>query len=170
MPAALDACPRFRFLAWVSFAGKRCKVLFDTGADYSLVSGSLATASGLYIDAEASVPALLTATGEAVGVLGTVCGRLNIGCYRIPRQSLIVMADMSEDIDIILGLNWMSEHGCILDMREHCMTLVGQRASKLQVKDGSSKHMVFTKDFFCQLGRHPSQRLRLAHSNLMPSS
>jgi hypothetical protein len=144
---------RFRFIAWVSFAGRRVRVLFDTGADYSLISAALATASGLHLDPNAVTPALLTATGESVGVLGTVCGRMNIGSYRIPQQPLIVMKDMSEDLDIILGLNWMATHGCILNMLNRSMTLVGRRvAHSFPYKEGSSKHTVFPESFFIAPG------------------
>ena len=166
----LDVMPRFRFCAWISFAGKRCKVLFDTGADYSLVSARLATESGLFIDPDATTPALLTATGEAVGVLGTVCGRMNIGSYRIPRQGLIVMKDMADDLDIILGLNWMGTHGCILDMKSCTMILVGRNVDLMsEYKEGSSKHTVFPKSFFMPPGVSDKQTIQpiRTHAKLM---
>lgn len=120
----------------------------DTGADYSLVSAKLATLAGLFIDSDATVPTLLTATGQAVGVVGTVCGRMNVGSYKIARQNLIVMEEMSEGLDIILGLNWMREHGVILDLAMERMIIVGKNKCKTDYKEQSSKRIVFERDFF----------------------
>jgi hypothetical protein len=95
---------------------------------------------------------------------------MNIGSYRIPRQPLIVMKDMSDDLDIILGLNWMATHGCILNMLSCTMTLVGKHASRLpEYKEGSSKHTVFPQSFFISPGSTGKQTIQpiRTHAKLM---
>jgi hypothetical protein len=104
----LDPGSTFSFQAVVQYGGRRLMALFDSGADVTLVSAKAATACGLHIDACATVPVLVTASHEPIGVLGTVCARLDVGVVTIPGQCMLVMEGMSAGIDIILGSNWMA--------------------------------------------------------------
>jgi hypothetical protein len=62
-------------------------------------------------DPHARVPTLMTATGPAVAILGTICGTIKVGTYTVQDQTLYVIRDLVDTADIILGLDWMRGSG-----------------------------------------------------------
>ena len=111
------------FIGLVKFRGINVLALFDTGATHSLISEHIVTETSMKKDYNAEVPALQAANGNLLKVTGQVTDTLSVGKYKAKNTSLLIMNEMLDGIDILLGMDWAQQHSCKLDCEQMSMTL-----------------------------------------------
>jgi len=111
------------FIGLVAFRGVNMLALFDTGATHSLISDKIVNATSMKKDFNADIPALQAANGNLLKVHGQVTDTLSVGKYKAKNTSLLIMSDMMEGIDILLGMDWAQQHACKLNCDNMSMTL-----------------------------------------------
>jgi hypothetical protein len=85
-------------------------VLIDTGASHSVISTRAVQTTKLQIHHNGPVPTLQSAGSHTLTLQGSVYSNLQIGQYKVSQQRLLVMKDMLDDVDIILGMDWINAH------------------------------------------------------------
>ena len=111
------------FIGIVKFRGVKLLALFDTGATHSLISDTAVTKFGLKHDFKADIPALQAANGNLLQVKGTVTSDLWVGNYKAVNTSLLVMKEMMEGIDILLGMDWCTGNSVKFDCENMAMKI-----------------------------------------------
>jgi len=91
--------------------GYPCRVLFDTGADVSIVSEYWARRA--YFTLSADDTHLVMADGTQVKTHGSIRSKLRVSSY-IGDVRLRVMP-LQPSIDVILGMDWLAKHNARID-------------------------------------------------------
>ena len=91
-------------------------VLFDSGASHSFISSAFVKAHDIKVDIGNHEWHVRIPTGETQ-VSKAICMRcpLTLGYLEMPAD--LVVMDMN-DFDIILGMDWLSEHHVFIDCKE----------------------------------------------------
>ncbi len=82
-------------------------ILVDTGATHSVISTQAVQDSKLDIHHNGPVPTLQSAGSHTLTIEGCTYSNLQIGPYKVRQQRLLVMQNMLEGVDIILGMDWI---------------------------------------------------------------
>ena len=112
----------------VTIDGYAVNALLDTGADYSILSGKLATQLKKVITPWHNSQ-IRTAGGHVVTPLGACATRVHIQGYTFV-ASCLVLRECSRDV--ILGVDFLQEHGAIIDLQERRVTFSAERAIDVQ--------------------------------------
>lgn len=105
--------------------GRKMSALVDTGADYSILSGKLASVLKKVTLPWNGAP-VRTAGGHVVTPLGLCTARVEIrGAAFL--ATCLVLRECSRDL--ILGMDFLREYGAIIDLRERCITFSTKRAT-----------------------------------------
>lgn len=105
--------------------GLQVSALVDTGADYSIISGKLAT-SLKKVMTPWNGTRIRTAGGHVVTPLGRCTARVKIRASTFV-VTCLVLRDCSRQL--ILGMDFLRENGAIINLRERMVTFSTQRAT-----------------------------------------
>jgi hypothetical protein len=95
-------------------------VLFDTGASHSFISRVFVDRNSIPTESIPTPIKISSPTGELVAAFGCRNLSLDIGAYSFP-TSVIVLE--SQGLDVILGMNWMTEYEGVIDCAKRSVTL-----------------------------------------------
>jgi predicted aspartyl protease len=98
------------FVCQGRYGSRKHTVLIDTGATHSVISTRAVQACQLQLHHNGPVPTLQSAGSHTLTLHGSVYSNLQIGQYKVRQQRLLVMKDMLDDVDIILGMDWIVAH------------------------------------------------------------
>ena len=104
--------------------GHNVTALVDTGADYSVVSGPFAAKLNKVKTAWEG-PEIRTAGGHLITPTGICTARITIDGQTYP-VSFVVLQRCSRDV--ILGMDFLSQHGAVIDLRSESITLSADKA------------------------------------------
>ena len=102
--------------------GRRCPCLVDTGSEVSIINESLVGS----MEIRDSSRTLKAANGSPIRVLGVVELPLFLGSHQF-HSSLIVSPQVQ---NVILGLDWLELHRCMIDCKNLTM-IIGDNRFKL---------------------------------------
>ena len=91
-------------------------ILFDSGASHSFVSSSFVKAHNIKMDVGTHEWHVRIPTGETQ-ISRAICRRCPLALNNLKMPADLVIMEMS-DFDIILGMDWLSEHHAFIDCRE----------------------------------------------------
>ena len=115
-------------------------VLFDTGASHCFVASSYADRCGLRVCAT-NTPYVIDAPGAKILVKKCVYHASVVISEALYEVNLLVMD--SKGIDVILGMNWLSQNKAVLDCARRTVTLDGPSGARVQLKLGGGKSCLF---------------------------
>ena len=113
----------------VDVAGRDVRALIDTGADYSVISAETATNWGCRLSNK-GIPTLCTAGEEPLSLKGAAWLRFTLAGKRWDHRFLV-----SERLThpLILGIDFLRQHGAVLDCAAGMLTLQeGKYSAKVQ--------------------------------------
>ena len=105
-----------------SINGRRCPCLVDTGSEVTIINESLVRS----VEIKDSTRTLKAANGSSIRVLGVVDLPLFLGRHQF-QSSFIVSPQVQ---NVILGLDWLELHGCMIDCKNLTM-IIGDNRFKL---------------------------------------
>jgi hypothetical protein len=95
-------------------------VLFDTSASHSFISRVFVDRNSIPTESIPTPIKISSLGGELVAAFGCRNLSLDIGAYSFP-TSMIVLE--SQGLDVILGMNWMTEYEGVIDCAKRSVTL-----------------------------------------------
>ena len=109
------AAPCLSMVARGHMAGRRVRVLFDTGASsVGFIAERLVVQLGLQRQVDhASVKEIVAFDGRVLVSSGTVTRTLKLGGLKV--EVTLVVVPLDDSLDIILGNEWMLQHHCVLN-------------------------------------------------------
>jgi hypothetical protein len=114
------------------------KILFDSGATHSFISEKLLGKLGLMGSHTNSAYKIITLGGQISSSTLIRGVRLGLGCKIFPMNLLAISL---ERMDVILGMNWMTQHKVVLDISDRVVAInsptVGHTTLYLPLKDGT---------------------------------
>jgi hypothetical protein len=116
-------------------------VLFDTGASHSFISRVFVDRNKIPTSTINRPIKINSPGGEMIATYGCPHLTLEIGAHSFP-TSLIVLE--SQGLDIILGMNWMTEYEGVIDCANRAIMLTTRRRSafdlspRLSLRDPTS--------------------------------
>ncbi|XP_077513366.1 uncharacterized protein LOC144124516 [Amblyomma americanum] len=121
---------------------KEVSALVDTGADYSILSGRLATTLKK-VTTPWEGPDIRTAGGHVVAPLGMCAARVTVrGCTFV--ATFLVLRECSRDV--ILGIDFLREHGAIIDLPNRLVTFSTKLATAEPAHQGSQSALRVAED------------------------
>ncbi|XP_077508532.1 uncharacterized protein LOC144119896 [Amblyomma americanum] len=121
---------------------KKVSALVDTGADYSILSGRLATTLKK-VTTPWKGPDIRTAGGHVVAPLGMCTARVTVrGCTFV--ATFLVLRECSRDV--ILGIDFLREHGAIIDLPNRLVTFSTKLATAEPAHQGSQSALRVAED------------------------
>ena len=115
--------PPKMFILQAKYGDQVVRVLLDSGATHSFINQKTATLHNYEFMHSAEVPtAVTTANNQTVSIKGTVKADLQLGKCTIKRLPLLLMPLM-EDIDILLGADFLHQFKVKLDYGNYSMQL-----------------------------------------------
>jgi hypothetical protein len=106
-------------------------VLFDTGASHSFISRVFVDRNSIPTESIPSPIKISSPGGELVAAFGCRNLSLDIGAYSFS-TSLIVLE--SQGLDVILGMNWMTEYEGVIDCAKRSVTLTTPEKKRIRFK------------------------------------
>jgi hypothetical protein len=106
-------------------------VLFDTGASHSFISRTFATKNGFPTETIGKTIKVSSPSGELLVNSGCRQLILEIGRYKFPSQ--LVILD-SQGLDVILGMDWMTTYGGVIDCVNRAITLTTPEGKRIRYK------------------------------------
>lgn len=103
----------------VSIDGRTVTALIDTGADYSVISGPFA-AQLKKVKTAWDGPQIRTAGGHILTPSGRCTARVTFNGHMYP-ATFLVLQECSRDV--ILGLDFLTKHRAVIDLRFRSITL-----------------------------------------------
>ena len=106
-------------------------VLFDTGASHSFISKAFANKHQLPIRTIGKTLQVSSPGGEMT--VNTKCGDLilEIGTHKFPTHLVILP---SQGLDVILGMNWLTTYGGVIDCVNRSITLTTPEGKRIRYK------------------------------------
>jgi hypothetical protein len=108
--AAPKSSTTFMFVCRGRYGSAKLTILIDTGASHSVISEKAVKASKLVLNHNGPVPTLQSAGNHPLQVQGSTYSNLQVGQLKVTQQRLLVMKDMLDDVDIILGMDWITKN------------------------------------------------------------
>jgi hypothetical protein len=103
-----------------SINGTPVKILFDSGATHIFKSEKLIGKMGLMVSQANSAYKIITPGGH-ISSSTLICGvRLGLGSKIFPTNLIAVRL---EGMDVILGMDWMTQHKVVLDISERVVEI-----------------------------------------------
>jgi hypothetical protein len=114
------------------------KILFDSGATHSFISEKLIGKMGLMGSHTNSAYKIITSGGQ-ISSSTLICGVcLGLGSKIFPTNLIAISL---EGMDVILGMDWMTQHKVVLDISDRVVEInsptVGHTTLYLPFKDGT---------------------------------
>jgi hypothetical protein len=106
-------------------------VLFDTGASHSFISRTFANKNGFPTETIGKTIKVSSPEGELLVNAGCKNLILEIGKYEFPTH--LVILD-SQGLDVILGMDWMTAHGGVIDCVNRAITLTTPEGRRIRYK------------------------------------
>ena len=105
-------------------------VLFDTGASHSFISKAFANKHQLPIRTIGKILQVSSPGGEMS--VNSECGNLilEIGAHKFPTHLVILP---SQGLDVILGMNWLTTYGGVIDCVNRSITLTTPEIGRAHV-------------------------------------
>jgi hypothetical protein len=115
------------------------RILFDSGATHSFISEKLIGKMGLMGSHTNSAYKIITPGGK-ISSSTLICGvRLGLGSKIFPTNLIAISL---KGIDVILGMDWMTQHKVVLDISDRVVAInsptVGHTTLYLPFKDGTN--------------------------------
>ena len=104
--------------------GHNVTALVDTGADYSVFSGAFAVKLKKVKTAWQG-PDIRTAGGHLITPTGICTARVTVNNRTYP-ASFVILQHCSRDV--ILGMDFLNQHGAVIDLRSKSVTLSTHKA------------------------------------------
>lgn len=109
-----------------SICGEKCPFLIDTGASKSILSKGMYKKIAQKVDlSPGAVPRLQLADGTPLETLGTICDSIQVG--PVSMKQVLIVANISDDG--IIGLDFLRQHHCSLDLKMDEIVIGGRRIS-----------------------------------------
>jgi hypothetical protein len=106
-------------------------VLFDTGASHSFISRIFVDRNKIPTESIRKPIKISSPGGEMIANFGCHLLTLEIGAFSFP-TSLIILE--SQGLDVILGMNWMTEYEGIIDCAKRVITLTTIAKKRIRFK------------------------------------
>jgi hypothetical protein len=106
-------------------------VLFVTGASHSFISRTFATKNGFPTETIGKTIKVSSPSGELLVNAGCRQLILEIGRYKFPTH--LVILD-SQGLDVILGMDWMTTYGGVIDCVNKAITLTTLEGKRIRYK------------------------------------
>nr|AAM01169.1 Putative retroelement [Oryza sativa Japonica Group] len=111
-------------------------VLFDSGATHSFLSKSFATKHGMEV-VSLGRPLLVNTPGNQV-FSTRYCPSVTIEIEGVPFPSSLILLE-SKDLDVILGMDWLSRHRGVIDCANRKVTLTNSNGETVSFFASSPK-------------------------------
>jgi hypothetical protein len=106
-------------------------VLFDTGASHSFISRTFANKNGFPTETIGKTIKVSSPGGELIVNAGCRDLIMEIGKYKFPTH--LVVLD-SRGLDVILGMDWMTTYGGVIDCVNRAITLTTPEGRRIRYK------------------------------------
>jgi hypothetical protein len=106
-------------------------VLFDTGASHSFISRTFANKNGFPTKTIGKTIKVSSPGGELLVNAGCRQLILEIGRYKFPTHLVILE---SQGLDVILGMDWMTTYGGVIDCVNRAITLTTPEGKRIRYK------------------------------------
>nr|ABA98209.1 retrotransposon protein, putative, Ty3-gypsy subclass [Oryza sativa Japonica Group] len=103
-------------------------VLFDSGASYSFISKKFAGTHGLSV-VELKIPMRVHTPGDDMNT-AHYCPSMSIEIKRSQFLSNLILLE-SKDLDVILGMDWLTRHKGVIDYASRTITLTNDKGEKI---------------------------------------
>nr|AAX95140.1 retrotransposon protein, putative, Ty3-gypsy sub-class [Oryza sativa Japonica Group]ABA92431.1 retrotransposon protein, putative, Ty3-gypsy subclass [Oryza sativa Japonica Group] len=114
-------------------------VLFDSGASHSFISKRFARTHGLSV-VELKIPMQVHTPGNDMRT-AHYCPSVTIEIKRSPFLSNLVLLE-SKDLDVILGMDWLTRNKGVIDCASRTITLTNDRGEKITFLSPASQKSV----------------------------
>ncbi|XP_066162508.1 uncharacterized protein [Oryza sativa Japonica Group] len=114
-------------------------VLFDSGATHSFISKKFAGTHGLSV-VELKIPMRVHTPGNDMNT-AHYCPSMTIEIKRSPFLSNLILLE-SKDLDVILGMDWLTRHKGVIDCASRTITLTNDKGEKITFRSPVSQKSV----------------------------
>jgi len=116
--------PSKMFIIQAKYGGQVVKVMLDSGATHSFINKHMADMHSYELQHTAVVPtAVTTANNQTVAIQGTVIADLQLGKCVIKKLPLLLLPSLMEEVDILLGADFLHQFKVKLDYGNFSMQL-----------------------------------------------